>query len=521
MTYLSIIEKLNILFKLLWDFKFLMIFIGVILLFTILYIIKKINSKNYLIFILISFVFMFGISIISNYDVLSNTFDNFATIFFGNIYFPSIYVYIGVLVISFIAFVISIFNIMLKKIYKVINSIMFITNNILFIVILNIIAKNKIDIFSANSLYTNTSLIAVLELSMGLFIVWILSLIVIYITNVICDRLSRNKKTIYNENIVFATDDVSNNYTNIEMDASQIEDITLSTSEDNEDEFSVSNEVIYEKEEILEDVSDVMINTITNEDVNDKVDKIEINDDNNVDTEYIKDDVVIKDVKENVSFNDILYGNIPVTYYDSYTLDEEYNLIDPQKIYEDKYSFLKNDNLVFDNELIELDNVVSNDSKENIISEIKFNDVLKDNVVNDFVKNKSDDENAIYNKELTVEEKTLIEKEKIKEERLIINTISLDDLVDVCDNEVDNEQKTETLIEQSVVEENIDSSKNNYTSEYSVEDYKKIIKMLNDLKIHSNSNNIKIDDAVAISLISNYSIDDCLKFKTILESNLN
>ena len=32
---------------------------------------------------------------------------------------------------------------------------------------------------------------------------------------------------------------------------------------------------------------------------------------------------------------------------------------------------------------------------------------------------------------------------------------------------------------------------------------------------------ITVDDAVAISLISNYSIDDCLKFKDILESNLN
>ena len=32
---------------------------------------------------------------------------------------------------------------------------------------------------------------------------------------------------------------------------------------------------------------------------------------------------------------------------------------------------------------------------------------------------------------------------------------------------------------------------------------------------------IKIDDAVAISLIKNYSVDDCLKFKNILENNLN
>ena len=45
--------------------------------------------------------------------------------------------------------------------------------------------------------------------------------------------------------------------------------------------------------------------------------------------------------------------------------------------------------------------------------------------------------------------------------------------------------------------------------------------MLTSLKKHSDGTNIKIDDAVAISLISNYSIDDCLKFKNILENNLN
>ena len=56
---------------------------------------------------------------------------------------------------------------------------------------------------------------------------------------------------------------------------------------------------------------------------------------------------------------------------------------------------------------------------------------------------------------------------------------------------------------------------------YSLEDYKKFISMLSELKDFTNSNNVSIDDAVTISLINNYSIDDCLKFKEILESNLN
>ena len=30
-----------------------------------------------------------------------------------------------------------------------------------------------------------------------------------------------------------------------------------------------------------------------------------------------------------------------------------------------------------------------------------------------------------------------------------------------------------------------------------------------------------VDDAVAIGLINNYSVDDCMMFKNILENNLN
>ena len=48
-----------------------------------------------------------------------------------------------------------------------------------------------------------------------------------------------------------------------------------------------------------------------------------------------------------------------------------------------------------------------------------------------------------------------------------------------------------------------------------------MITMLKELKQFTNSSNISVDDAINISLISNYSIDDCLKFKEMLEGNLN
>ena len=202
MSYLSIIEKFKILFDMILDFKVIFVLLGILVIATFLYLIKKIDNKKYISAIILALLLTIGIDIIINYKELSKVFDNFMTIFFSNIYFPSIYVYIGTLVIVFIAFIVSILNKMLNKTYKIINGITFILNNILLVIILNIIAKNKIDIFTPDSLYTSINLVAILEISMGLFILWILSLIVVYTTSVICDRIGskrREKRSVVQE----------------------------------------------------------------------------------------------------------------------------------------------------------------------------------------------------------------------------------------------------------------------------------------------------------------------------------
>ena len=78
------------------------------------------------------------------------------------------------------------------------------------------------------------------------------------------------------------------------------------------------------------------------------------------------------------------------------------------------------------------------------------------------------------------------------------------------------------LSDDNIVEDNtLIEEKHTSKSTYTLEDYKKMIAMLKELKQFTNSSNISVDDAINISLISNYSIDDCLKFKEMLEGNLN
>lgn len=459
MSYLSIVEKFKILFDMILDVKFIFIFLGVLVIATFLYLIKKIDNRKYIMIITLSLLLILGIDIVINYKELAEVFDNFMTIFFSNIYFPSVYVYVGTLLIVAIAFITSMFNKMLNKIYKIINGITFVMNNILLVIILNIIAKNKIDVFTPNELYTNINLVAVLEISIGLFVLWVLSLIVVYTTSVICDRIGNKRRE-------FVTCDINSDVEGI--------DITKDTS-------SYNN--VLTPVEAVSEVKEPSI--VTYEIESNNVEPEVIEEVSNVDTNVGTDDV-----KENnsnvVTFDDILNGRIPVNYYENVLSVDEHDIVNPQEVFENKYKEYK------EKSNIESFQDIVNDANEDKVVIIK-NNKAKDNLrINTVTLDSLEDKNNIVD--------TMVTSESSGSENISEVT-----------NELDNTGKID------VVTSNEEISKDSY----SLDDYKKFIAMLGELKDFTNSNNVSIDDAVTISLINNYSIDDCLKFKEILESNLN
>lgn len=459
MSYLSIVEKFKILFDMILDFKFIFIFLGVLVIATFLYLIKKIDNRKYIMIITLSLLLILGIDIVINYKELAEVFDNFMTIFFSNIYFPSVYVYVGTLLIVAIAFITSMFNKMLNKIYKIINGITFVMNNILLVIILNIIAKNKIDVFTPNELYTNINLVAVLEISIGLFVLWVLSLIVVYTTSVICDRIGNKRRE-------FVTCDINSDVEGI--------DITKDTS-------SYNN--VLTPVEAVSEVKEPSI--VTYEIESNNVEPEVIEEVSNVDTNVGTDDV-----KENnsnvVTFDDILNGRIPVNYYENVLSVDEHDIVNPQEVFENKYKEYK------EKSNIESFQDIVNDANEDKVVIIK-NNKAKDNLrINTVTLDSLEDKNDIVD--------TMVTSESSGNENISEVT-----------NELDNTGKIDVVT----------SNKKIRKDSYSLDDYKKFIAMLGELKDFTNSNNVSIDDAVTISLINNYSIDDCLKFKEILESNLN
>lgn len=459
MSYLSIVEKFKILFDMILDVKFIFIFLGGLVIATFLYLIKKIDNRKYIMIITLSLLLILGIDIVINYKELAEVFDNFMTIFFSNIYFPSVYVYVGTLLIVAIAFITSMFNKMLNKIYKIINGITFVMNNILLVIILNIIAKNKIDVFTPNELYTNINLVAVLEISIGLFVLWVLSLIVVYTTSVICDRIGNKRREL-------VTCDINSDVEGI--------DITKDTS-------SYNN--VLTPVEAVSEVKEPSI--VTYEIESNNVEPEVIEEVSNVDTNVGTDDV-----KENnsnvVTFDDILNGRIPVNYYENVLSVDEHDIVNPQEVFENKYKEYK------EKSNIESFQDIVNDANEDKVVIIK-NNKAKDNLrINTVTLDSLEDKNDIVD--------TMVTSESSGNENISEVT-----------NELDNTGKIDVVTSNEKIRKD----------SYSLDDYKKFIAMLGELKDFTNSNNVSIDDAVTISLINNYSIDDCLKFKEILESNLN
>lgn len=459
MSYLSIVEKFKILFDMILDFKFIFIFLGVLVIATFLYLIKKIDNRKYIMIITLSLLLILGIDIVINYKELAEVFDNFMTIFFSNIYFPSVYVYVGTLLIVAIAFITSMFNKMLNKIYKIINGITFVMNNILLAIILNIIAKNKIDVFTPNELYTNINLVAVLEISIGLFVLWVLSLIVVYTTSVICDRIGNKRRE-------FVTCDINSDVEGIDITKDTSSYNNVLTPVEAVSEVKKPSIVTYEIES--NNVEPEVIEEVSNVDTNVGTDNVKENN-NNV-----------------VTFDDILNGRIPVNYYENVLSVDEHDIVNPQEVFENKYKEYK------EKSNIESFQDIVNDANEDKVVIIK-NNKAKDNLrINTVTLDSLEDKNDIVD--------TMVTSESSGNENISEVT-----------NELDNTGKID------VVTSNEEIRKDSY----SLDDYKKFIAMLGELKDFTNSNNVSIDDAVTISLINNYSIDDCLKFKGILESNLN
>lgn len=198
MKYTNMFEKIISLWMIMKDSWFHFVFLGIIVVMIFLRLWKKISKKTCF---LISLVSCFG-SIIyvicSHFSFLGGVMDQLMDQLFTALYFPSVYVYLFVLIVMIVISFGSFLKLGKKSSYKSFNGVCLLSIGFIFSLVLELIASKRIDVFRKSSLFSNKDLIILLELSVSIFVFWLVGLAVIYLTDVFLERilLVRQKKEV-------------------------------------------------------------------------------------------------------------------------------------------------------------------------------------------------------------------------------------------------------------------------------------------------------------------------------------
>lgn len=200
MRYIELPEKLIILFETILEYKILVFLVAFLIVFTFLLLKKAISRKTYILLITITFLIGLGVTVITTSDITISFNDVINNIFMG-IYFPSVEIYISILIIMLIAVVNAFVNKKMGNGYKINNIVMFFTLVFLFISFLLTISDNRIDVFNKESIYTNVNCLVLLQLSTMVFIFWLIISLIIYLVNFISNKINPDSKVVVEEKV--------------------------------------------------------------------------------------------------------------------------------------------------------------------------------------------------------------------------------------------------------------------------------------------------------------------------------
>lgn len=181
MNQLTFIEKIQVLFEMLFSSPVIIgIFVFSLALMILLFYYSKLNKKIIKLIFIVLYVSLILFAVIKYGSYFLSSLDSFVTLFMANIYFPTIPVYVFIMLLSFIIMIVTLSNKKINKIVKIINTVFFSIIQMLFVLFIYIVETNNIDVSTNQNLYTNEQTLTLLELGMGLFIIWIIVLLIFY-----------------------------------------------------------------------------------------------------------------------------------------------------------------------------------------------------------------------------------------------------------------------------------------------------------------------------------------------------
>ena len=170
MADLSVVEKIKLLFNTAISTPFFITYavIGILLVVFMIIDIKKHKKFSKIIYI-ISGIFLITFFLIKYFNIVLKVIDSFVEIILKALYFPNLGIYIMMIIIINGMFI---YNLISKKVYKssrIIVSIITVLIDFIFILIIGIISSEKIDVTSEVKLYSDATILTLLQISMAFF----------------------------------------------------------------------------------------------------------------------------------------------------------------------------------------------------------------------------------------------------------------------------------------------------------------------------------------------------------------
>ena len=188
MVEISLWDKIKTIFSLIFSSPlFLVLLFGFLLMIVDIYVISKKKKGTKIAYLIVSLIII-GLLLKNYFSSLFSIFDTIFKNIVTIIYFPSVLEYIIMLIVSLVILFISLIIRKTNKKVRIINTFVFSTNIFLFFLILDQISKNNIDLSNKINIYSNENLMVLFELSILIFIVWVVGLILYKIINKIIHK---------------------------------------------------------------------------------------------------------------------------------------------------------------------------------------------------------------------------------------------------------------------------------------------------------------------------------------------
>lgn len=193
MSY-TFFDRIKILFDLIISSPFFISIIVIFLLTTFIFILYGRLKNKVLKYVAFTGYLLIAVLILINYgSSILNLSDSLVDQLFSFLYFPNLIAYICMIIISILIVVYTFVNKKSKVFVKFFNTISFTFLMILFVLTLDVIVRNDINIYEKIEIFSNETIVILIEFSTFVFAIWIFVLFINYLVNVINEKIEKNK----------------------------------------------------------------------------------------------------------------------------------------------------------------------------------------------------------------------------------------------------------------------------------------------------------------------------------------